>query len=424
MNDDTINNSSSIKLKDATRYEYINMSDTKHVVDTLYSHFSSANKYTSNLKKGTAFNYKLTTINMISQIPKPSIYDSYFFPTHIQQYINDEASCSLHYSSKVDGREVNLYFILFDELSSEQVLEMNKAVNMIYMWIYIINKYAVGKCSKSISLYLYMTPFKKEFPVNQLITLNAEHVNSGYTTGCKKDTEIVIYRKEEWFKVFIHETFHNFGLDFSDIHLYHVNMKLREIFNVNIEYKLYESYSETWARIINVMFYTYNQVSNDVSSTKMIKSIYTPSEQFIQRFHTNMLIEANHSLIHALKILQFMDLNYKMITHKNHDNIAACNHLYHEKSPVFSYYIISGILINNYSEFMNWCNKNNTSLLLFKKTPNNLDKFLSLIQECVRYSPMIKNITRIEKILNRVDIKQDYPNSKSLKMTSITNFTH
>ena len=417
---DTINTYSS-KLKKATKYDHIHSYDTKTIVDELYQHFVSADKYINNLKKGTAFNYKLTKINMISQIPKPSEYDSYYFPTHIQKYINDEASYTLHYSCKIKGRELNIYFIIFNELSSEEVLELNKAVHMIYMWIYIINIYAIGKCSKSISLYVYMTPFKKMFPDNQLITLNAEHVNSGYTSGCRKNTEIILFRKEEWFKVFLHETFHNFGLDFSDIHLYHVNMKLKEMFNVNIEYKLYESYCETWARIINVMFYTFDQVSQHMNSTQLVKSLYTPSEQFIQQFNTNMIIEANHSLVQALKVLHFMDLSYKLITRKTTDNITACNHLYRENTAVFSYYIITGILINNYSDFMTWCNNNNTSLLLFKKTPTSLDNYLKLIQSCVREPEMNKNITRIEKILNNMNTKE-YTDIKSLQMTIIDNF--
>lgn len=417
---DTINTYSS-KFKKATKYDYIHSDDINTIIDTLYRDFVSADKYVSNLKKGTAFNYKLTKINMISQLPKPSMFDGFYFPTDIQQYINNEASYSLHYSSKIKGRDVNIYFIIFNELTTQEVLELNKAVNMIYMWIYIINIYAIEKCSKSVSLYVYMTPFKKIFPNNQLITLNAEHVNSGYTSGCRKNTEIVLFRKEEWFKVFLHETFHNFGLDFSDIHLYHVNMKMKEIFNVNIEYKLYESYCETWARIINVMFYTFDQVSQHMNSKQLVKSLYTHTEQFIQQFNANMIIEANHSLVQALKVLHFMDLSYKLISRKTSDNITACNHLYRENTAVFSYYIITCILINNYSAFMKWCNSNNTSLLLFKKTPTSLDSYLKLIKDCVHEPHMNKNIIRIEKLLNNMKIEEN-AHMKSLQMTIIDNF--
>jgi len=410
---DTINTYSS-KLKKATKYDHIHSYDTKTIVDELYQHFVSADKYINNLKKGTAFNYKLTKINMISQIPKPSEYDSYYFPTHIQKYINDEASYTLHYSCKIKGRELNIYFIIFNELSSEEVLELNKAVHMIYMWIYIINIYAIGKCSKSISLYVYMTPFKKMFPDNQLITLNAEHVNSGYTSGCRKNTEIILFRKEEWFKVFIHETFHNFGLDFSDMNLQNINTYVMEIFNVNVEYNLYESYCETWARIINVMFYTFVTIS---TSNKQNKGT------FITLFNESMCKECIHSLSQCLKVLNFMDLNYNLVTSKTSANITTCNILYKERTSVFSYYVITGLLINNYTDFINWCNIHNPTLLRFDKTHDNLDEYIDLIDMSSKNRNIKRNVRLGEKYLIKIENTNEldqvtYKLMKSLRMTT------
>ena len=121
----------------------------------------------------------------------------------------------------------------------------------------MLDSLSSAKCSKNLELYLYLTPFKKELPDNQMTILDAKHVNTAFTSGCRENTQIVLYRSEEWFKVFIHETFHNFGLDFSDMNLSSVNKRIKDIFNMNIEYNLYESYCETWARIINTMFFTY-----------------------------------------------------------------------------------------------------------------------------------------------------------------------
>ena len=233
---------------------------------------------------------------------------------------------------------------------------------MIYMWMYILSSFSIKRCSKILDLYVYLTPFKKELPDNQLVTLDSEHVNTGYTTGCREQTEIVLYRKEEWFKVFIHETFHNFGLDFSDMNLTSINKYIREIFNVNIEYNIYESYCEVWARIMNTMIYSYLSLSNKHRSHP---------ETFRNTFKENMKIEAYHSLYQSLKILTFMDLNFKVITEKSKDNIEICNHLYRENTSVFSYYIITSLLMNNYINFMRWSSKNNNILLQFKKTPGN-----------------------------------------------------
>ena len=54
-------------------------------------------------------------------------------------------------------------------------------------------------------------------PDSNIDIIDQIHVNTGFTTTCPVDSEIVIFREEEWFKVFIHETFHNFALDFSDM---------------------------------------------------------------------------------------------------------------------------------------------------------------------------------------------------------------
>ena len=52
--------------------------------------------------------------------------------------------------------------------------------------------------------------------INVLEPIN---INGGVSNVCVKNSlsEIVIFRREEWFKVLIHETFHNYGLDFSDL---------------------------------------------------------------------------------------------------------------------------------------------------------------------------------------------------------------
>ena len=52
----------------------------------------------------------------------------------------------------------------------------------------------------------------KILPVANKI-LSAVNVNSGYTSFYNDLREIVIYRKEEWFKVLIHELMHYYDYD-------------------------------------------------------------------------------------------------------------------------------------------------------------------------------------------------------------------
>ena len=227
------------------KYNYLS-NNADDIIDSFYTHLNEANDYVIKKNKGNCFNYTLTNINLISQIPKPKMYDSYFFPDAIKTYIHDNAIYSLFFTCKIKSRTININFVIFNGINSENINDVNQYVHKIYMWIYILDFFATKNCSKSLDLYVYLTHFEKELPANQLTVLGSEHVNTGYTTGCKSNTEIVIYRQEEWFKVFIHETFHNFGLDFSDMTQDSINNKLKQIFNVNIEYNLYESYCEVW----------------------------------------------------------------------------------------------------------------------------------------------------------------------------------
>ena len=61
---------------------------------------------------------------------------------------------------------------------------------------------------------MYLTPHKKKLP-KQYNLIDREHANTAFTTSCQTETEICIFREEEWFKTFIHETFHNMGMDFT-----------------------------------------------------------------------------------------------------------------------------------------------------------------------------------------------------------------
>jgi hypothetical protein len=384
-------------------YLYNNKSDT--IINTLHDNIEKADNYVTKKKKGSCFNYTITKINTVSQIPRPTMYDSHFFPDKIKKYIDENSTYTLQFTCTIKKRVINVHFVIFEYTTQDVLFILNRYIQMIYMWMYMLDSFSVKKCSKILDLYIYLTPFKKELPDNQLVTLDSEHVNTGYTTGCREQTEIVLYRKEEWFKVFIHETFHNFGLDFSDMNLSSINKCIREIFNVNIEYNLYESYCEVWARIMNTMIYSYFSLPNKHRSNR---------ETFRNTFKENMKIEAYHSLYQSLKILTFMDLNFKLITEKSKDNIEICNHLYREKTSVFSYYIITSLLMNNYINFLGWCVKHNNILLQFRKTPGNLDKYIEFIKESCKNPHIKKNIKKLEKIIGKTDNI-----SKNLKMTII-----
>jgi len=64
--------------------------------------------------------------------------------------------------SKIKKREIKVNFIIFHEIKQEDLYIINKQIQMIYMWMYIISNYSLEKCSNHLVLYVYFTPFRKK----------------------------------------------------------------------------------------------------------------------------------------------------------------------------------------------------------------------------------------------------------------------
>ena len=82
-------------------------------------------------------------------------------------------------------------------------------------------------------MYIYFTSLKKKLPNSNIHILGENNVNTAFTHTCPVNSEIVIFRKEEWFKVLMHETFHNFALDFSNMNTEQCHLFIKNIFPLN-----------------------------------------------------------------------------------------------------------------------------------------------------------------------------------------------
>ena len=105
---------------------------------------------------------------------------------------------------------------------------------------------------------IYLTPFKKILPENNTTVLSAEHVNTAFTFACEPEGEITIFREEEWFKVFLHESFHSYGLDFALSESTILRKTIEKVFHIKSDFNVNEAYTETWARIINCALFSFD----------------------------------------------------------------------------------------------------------------------------------------------------------------------
>ena len=76
--------------------------------------------------------------------------------------------------------------------------------------------------------------------------------------------------------------------------------------------------------------------------------------------------------------------------------------LYKENTNVLSYYVITSILLNNYQDFLSWCNTNNIVILNFKKTIKNLDDYCLFIDKKYKTKNMLESVDCTDKLLHSV----------------------
>ena len=371
----------------------------------------NAYNYLIKLRKNNGnnfYNIKTRKITNVSQIIKPKNFNSNSFPEEIRNHIDELSLSEITYTFSLFNRKITIYFIVEEHNAEVNLTTYNKYIDNIIMWFYILNEYGSKKCSSKFTIYFYFTSLEKKIPISNIDILDQIHVNTGFTTTCPNDSEIVIFRKEEWFKVLIHESFHNFALDFSDMNTNECTKDILSIFKVNSEVNLFESYTEFWAEIINCSFCSFLSLKNKLNVS-----------EFLSNFVFFVNIERTNSFFQLVKTLDFMGLNYKNMYYDNKHSQILRDNLYKEKSNILAYYIIKVILINNYQGFLLWCKSNNFSLLQFKKTSANIREFCNFIRKNYKSKLMLDNINSSELCLQMIKNAKKNNNKDHFLLTNM-----
>jgi len=363
-----------------------------------------------NMLKGYIFLSKMNLTNKIitkqitniGQITKPKMFNVNSFPERIRKHIDENSVYEICYTFSLFNRDIKLFFIV-EETSNFAITTYNKYVKAIALWICMLSIYSSNRCAKTLSVYLYFTSLTKELPQTNVTILDEHNVNTAFTTSCPKDSEIVIFRKEEWFKVFIHETFHNFGLDFSDMNINESTKYILKLFPVKSEVNLYEAYTEFWAEIINACFCSFYSIKNK-------KNI----GEFLSYVDLYINFERTYSCFQLVKTLNFMGLKYSDLYLNNNKSKLLRENMYKENSNVLSYYVIKCILMNNFNGFLMWCKTHNFSLLQFNKTIANQIEFCRFIEQNYKTRDMLRSISYMDSLYNNI-IREKSNNKKSNK---------
>ena len=218
-------------------------------------------------------------------------------------------------------------------------------------------------------LVIYLTPFKKILS-NSGSLLLPDNINTGST---RPQIFIHIWRLEELQKVLIHEMVHYLNLDTNDNNNI-ISKEISKIINFETNTKILpnEAYTEAIAIILNCLF---NSV---IINTK--KSFDYEKKDIIDIFNILLNYEIIWSQFQAAKIIKHHKCfnNYYELFDKNY----SCK--FRQKTSVFSYYIIKGVIISKINEFIELLEKINSDKYYFIKFHNsedNLNKLTDFIKK-------------------------------------------
>ena len=376
-----------------------------NVLKILYREIISAEKYVSLLTAVGELKTELLDKSS-DAFPNCSLLDSHFVVSPARSYVEKHLSGYVVYKTKILDREIEIYFGLLTKDDYDNMHKFDKYVRKMLVWLKIASRYSSDRCAKKMKVFCLLTPFKKMLPVNQFKVVSPDHCNSAVTTSCVGEGEILIYREEEMIKVFIHETFHLLGLDFSDLPTTSLNRRLRGLFPIKSEYNVYEAYAEFWASIANAALCSYGLL-DDIHDEKQFLLYCDFCIQFEQIF----------SLFQCVKLLDFMGLRYTNLYSNDCVSRSVRKYLYKEKTNAFAYYVIKANLLYFCDPFMQWCLKNNTSLLSFNKSVSHMDKFYRFIEEHYKRQNFLDDIERMQRFLKTVKAKRAYQNPNTLTKT-------
>lgn len=256
-----------------------------------------------------------------------------YHPDFVNKYkFNDKRTV------KIDIYGISFNFQIFENKSKKEFNE-GKCRKVIKEFLEIIKIYPQVERTK-INILVYDIPIKKRLPLKQK-SIEPKHINSGYCypKSNVNDINIVIFRREEFYKVLIHELLH-----FFDIFPYNQDLqtKYANMFSSVSTINVNEAIVELYAIYINCEI---------ISRLKNIEK--------------NTLIESeyNFSIIQCKKVLEQQDVDFSEIV-KN-------TFTWNETTNAFSYFILKHIFLHFFlNKTMNELHENFDFQTIYFKNKN------------------------------------------------------
>jgi len=284
------------------------------------------------------------------------LYDNMFVSLDVLHHAESENLNYKLYKNK--NTEVHMYVPENDD---------DPDINLI-LKIFSLFRSITKQKNKFIKLVLFYGRQKKLLPMNSNI-MCPNNVNSGATT---KGLLITIWRKEEFYKVLIHELIHYFDLDFyvTDSIYKKIDEHMQNIVTIKGVDRVNESYTEILAITIHSIVYA------------SIMNI---------DFNKILSLEILYSCFQFAKIFNFFGYDSY--------NLEKDKIVINQSTSVWSYYIIKSMFLLNYDKMLNFWENNGFSIL--GKAEENYEILYKDITQLNQKS--IDKINGIIEILKRND---------------------
>jgi hypothetical protein len=306
------------------------------------------------------------------------VFQGRYFVSHVPSIFRDKvlAAAHRHYQKgaqmTLNGRVYRIHVV---SLKRRSETFFRDVMYKMYLWLSVCSAFATRKeCSQSLSVYLYLLPDQKVLPSNKDDHLRVENINTAFTRSCEPTSEINIFREEEWFKVLIHETFHNHGLDFSqhfDMYDVMVQQQLRACFPaLKSPVLLFESYCELWGEVLHTL----------------LAAFLADSKHTWQHFDHMWRIERIFSRLQCVKVLEHHGVTY--------DQLRDARFTFEERGTnAFAYYVVKCIMMH--CGFLDWHLSVNGPSLRFLDA--NVGKMCTWICHVFRDAAFVKSLRLMER---------------------------
>lgn len=316
--------------------------------------------------------------------------DYSYIPQEIRHMIEHDDHWVNQYQFSLHGRT---YIISMIHPMSVQDTEtqirrfFEDVLHKIYLWLSVASQFAPNHCSQQMHIHLFFTNHIKTIASASMVPLDWIHSNSAFTTGCANSTKIHIFRKEEWFKVFIHETFHNLGLDFLSMDNRFADRSILQLFHISVkEVRLYETYCEMWAELIHLLLFVFFTTNDCVLGN---------FSRILQKMERLLHYEILFSRFQCAKILNHYQITYQQLTDPSSKRILESR--YKENTYILAYYIIKSVLLSEPNQFINWCLDHNGRTLEFRKTQENVQDFGQLVKLSYKTPIFLEKMQKMEE---------------------------